>query len=387
MLISTTRQWNPGDEFISFGIQRLLQEVLGEFNPVIFNRHPDIRPEYSWRNPLRRKRWTQRVRSIRSLRFKRLVDAFVRFDFRDNSFKDDTDGGAVDLVVFAGTPEWYGARVEPLNDFILRSRVPTLILGIGSGISLTLDHLGDRTRRVLAHARMISVRDESTEVLLKDYSPARLPCPALLCAPPDLERRVESVRSIGLIYATSRAVVNNRVSPRTHAYMQELYAAILQRLGRDFAVELVLHYIDEIDECTREFPGMSWHYSYDARDYLEIYRRFDLVVGPRVHGIGAAASLGVPGLLLAHDKRSDTVRGFGAELITAGEPVETALGRIEAALADAAARSAQLRRLKTETHAAYLRHVRNGLEGAGLVVEPVTAHGSNASTGAETPDR
>ncbi len=44
VLISTTRQWNPGDEFIMLGCLNILKEIYGDnINPIIFNRNPDIR--------------------------------------------------------------------------------------------------------------------------------------------------------------------------------------------------------------------------------------------------------------------------------------------------------------------------------------------------------
>lgn len=35
IIFATTRQWNPGDEFILLGCINLLNETLGEFNPII----------------------------------------------------------------------------------------------------------------------------------------------------------------------------------------------------------------------------------------------------------------------------------------------------------------------------------------------------------------
>ena len=44
ILISTTRQWNPGDEFIMMGSLNIMKELYGNIiNPIIFNRNPDIR--------------------------------------------------------------------------------------------------------------------------------------------------------------------------------------------------------------------------------------------------------------------------------------------------------------------------------------------------------
>jgi hypothetical protein len=39
---STTRSWNCGDDFILFGVRRLVEAVLPAHNPVVFNRNPDL---------------------------------------------------------------------------------------------------------------------------------------------------------------------------------------------------------------------------------------------------------------------------------------------------------------------------------------------------------
>lgn len=45
ILVSTTRQWNPGDEFILLGSLNIMKNILGKdnINTIIFNRNPDIR--------------------------------------------------------------------------------------------------------------------------------------------------------------------------------------------------------------------------------------------------------------------------------------------------------------------------------------------------------
>src|SRR5579872_6910260 len=40
---STSRQWNPGDEAILFGVLNIFRSLRIEINPVIYNRNPDVR--------------------------------------------------------------------------------------------------------------------------------------------------------------------------------------------------------------------------------------------------------------------------------------------------------------------------------------------------------
>ena len=111
IVLSTTRQWNPGDEFILLGTINLLQEYFEQqkdkgiknnfyFNPIIYNRNPQIR-------------------RARKRDFIKMIDNFLGKDFiekfRDNSVKDRKPMNYTDLVVFAGSPEWIGRKLKYNN--------------------------------------------------------------------------------------------------------------------------------------------------------------------------------------------------------------------------------------------------------------------------------
>lgn len=92
-----------------------------------------------------------------------------------------------------------------------------------------------------------------------------------------------------------------------------------------FHFEFICHYIDELADFRQDFPDGVCHYSYDSKEYLEIYHQFDLVVGPRVHGIGIAASMGIQGISIQHDARADTCHGFMADVIRSSADINDAL--------------------------------------------------------------
>lgn len=63
------------------------------------------------------------------------------------------------------------------------------------------------------------------------------------------------------------------------------------------------------------FPGKSTHavdlflqdharLYYSAQQWMDDYRNFDFVVGPRIHGVMLALQMGIPGLCIAHDSRT-----------------------------------------------------------------------------------
>ena len=124
ILFSTTRQWNPGDEFILKGIQNLLQELHINFNGLIFNRHPDNLQSYSKSNPLRKIDF--------DFRGKGLINSFIRLGSADNSFKSGMTANGINLVIVAGSPGWYGKYTSPLYDLVDRNKIPIAFIGIGS---------------------------------------------------------------------------------------------------------------------------------------------------------------------------------------------------------------------------------------------------------------
>jgi Polysaccharide pyruvyl transferase len=350
----TTRQWNPGDEIILFGCLQLMNQCGFEFNPVIFNRNPQIRHKGKTRNVHRLK--------LGNWQFN---------PFLDNSVKDDTDLGFVDLVVFAGSPEWRGQRLTALYRQLAALDTPVLFLGLGTNrpFAFNEEHFSADEMAVFRKARLITCRDSLTTASLQPLPVRQLSCPALLSSGHEQVRT--EVRRIGLIFGSHLAVRNNNVSEPTYQYLHALYTTLLQRYGQRWAFELIAHYIDELPHAARDFKGMTapgcgvphpppegarnclrsgratvapvpLRYSYDARDYIEIYGRYDLVIGHRVHGIGVSASQGVPGICISHDTRGETARGFGAQMIGVGTPIDEVCALVETMAGSLESRSREI---------------------------------------------
>ncbi|MGJ0343717.1 polysaccharide pyruvyl transferase family protein [Aliarcobacter cryaerophilus] len=107
----------------------------------------------------------------------------------------------------------------------------------------------------------------------------------------------------------------NDISLETYNFILALYQELLYSYKDKYEFEFIAHYIDELSEFKKDFPEEKIRYSYDSKDYLDIYSEYDLVIGCRVHGIGMCASLGIPGIMVSHDGRSKTVKGFLADRI------------------------------------------------------------------------
>lgn len=310
IVFSTTRQWNPGDEFILLGCINLLHQIIGDFNPIIYNRNPQIR----------RSRKRDIIKAIDNFLQKDFIEKFL-----DNSVKERPAMDYADMVVFAGSPEWRGRRLTKLYSSIVEFNIPTLFLGLGSGtgsiniheLNLTKDEMSVLTKSGLITCRDCSNQDkENTEIIIHN-----LPCPALYSS--NTEKKITQVKKIGLIYGTYKAVKDNNVSKDTYEYLMKTYNHIIKSYGNEYEIEFIAHYIDELTHFPTDFPNQKIKYSYDSKDYLDIYSQYDLVIGHRVHGIGISASMAIPGIMILHDSRSQTVKGFAASIVNVGSSLNS----------------------------------------------------------------
>lgn len=297
---STTRQWNPGDEFILFGVTNLLRGILGPFNSLIVNRNPQVRSA----SPTHEN---------------------TQATFWDNSIKPDQDYKNIDLAVFAGTPAWLS---HSLSDFYLRiysQAIPSLFLGLGA-FAIPQDPIRSS---VIKNSLLVTVRDKEfvSRGMGQAYNAIALPCPALFAAKPGTEKKIDTVKTIGLGFALplSRSVPAQGINENAFAHMLNLYTAIIKRLSPQFSIVFIAHYIDEIAQINEFFPNIPVRYSYDAKDYLDIYNEIDFIVSPRVHGIGLSASLGIPGMHVSHDFRGNTCEAFCSTAIDFSAPLDQTL--------------------------------------------------------------
>jgi polysaccharide pyruvyl transferase WcaK-like protein len=359
IVFSTTRQWNPGDEIILFGVQNILSACDIAYNPLIFNRNPDVRACFPDDQMFKRVRLHDNFHHEAEMV---AIEANLRIGFFDNSIKPDSNYESVDWVVFAGTPEWCASRTSDLYRNIMTHNIPVMILGVGGGFFLHKESF----REVIQKAKVLTVREGGTRTALENegFTPIQLPCPALLSAPKDSPRKVEKVQHIGLVFQTTneQSVIWSGCAQEAYDYQITLYQKILSTYGQQYKFSIVCHYIDELAQAKTLFPDLEVFYSYNAADYFDIYRRFDTVIGPRVHGIGAAASVGVPGMAISHDARGPTCEGFLASLIRVGDPLDDILLRIEKLINNAATLSAKLFTHKEKTMEAYILLVKKALQ-------------------------
>jgi len=307
ILFSTTRQWNPGDEFIHRGVINLLRRLGLQFNSIAWNRHPSIRPG------------------------KTLLD---------NSYDElRHDPQSLDYVIFAGTPEWRGDKTDPLYRMIFDHGMRCALIGIGGhGTPVYLTPPEDSVLE--KQADLITCRDRTTwsELSAQLSTPPveLLPCPSVFH--PTAPRQRQGISKVGVVYQT----VHTEWQTVTRK-ARDVLIEIIQRLSRQIDTVVICNYIDEWSEASSIFGHDRVWYSHDSRDYEEAFLDVDCLVAARVHGCLGAIGTGAPAILI--DWETDMRRQGIADLIpvllkgTTDDPaqvVETILGL------DAAARSAEI---------------------------------------------
>lgn len=289
ILFSTTRQWNCGDEFILFGVRRLLDGLGLDYNPVIYNRHPGVTPrKYTRKHRWSRAEWLPHV---------------------DNSFILD-EPGMVDYVIFAGTPEWFGgARVDPLLRYVRENKVRCAFLGVG--VHKERPFSEDLVAILNEQCDLITARDPLCYEMVRSYPNShREVCPALFSAPESSLRT--AVNKVGIVIQDS-ATKHHSIPDDVAREMDRQFA----RLEEAFEVGYVAHYIDDYKLARRQ--GKNVLYSGYSEDFAKIFGSFDVVISTRVHGCGMSSSLGVPNAIIPHDGRYATAEGFKSHIAQPGE--------------------------------------------------------------------
>lgn len=256
--------------------------------------------------------------------FKRLL--FRRSWHSDNSFYLD-DPAAVDYMMIAGSPEWrIGGRMEALFRFVMENRVPCAFLAVGAGSGGTFSVEGrdhQLLRAVLeSSCELVTVRDKAAECALRDYDPHLLPCTALFASRTQRLRTAPGI--LGLVFQNCTQRFNS-VNPATYGYLLMQY----QRIMAEHPCVLICHTCADFIAARRAFPDAEIRYSALAEDYEAIFDACDIVVGPRVHGSGLAASLGIPNVLLQHSARGLTGWGFLSVIARPGDDLLALVDGIE----------------------------------------------------------
>jgi len=327
ILFATVRQGNCGDEFILFGAQNILSAIEPDYNAIIVNKNTEVCRRLEFRNKTLDINLQNPDRKI-SLNLENTC--FRTEPLHDNSFADYYSLDFIDGVVFAGTPEWVAYKLLPLYEKL--SDYDGFICFLGPGYHEGFENAGPYSkigqvyRNIHKKANVFIVRDSLLlEYLKPEVTAQLLPCPALLCSKKHKVR--DQLKKVGF---SLQAKVGDA---RVNYIPQDTYhfsLRLLEEVAGHYEVEVVCHWIEDLIFLRKELGGKYvLRYSYDARDYLDMYDSYDLIISTRVHGSGIAASLGIPNFTISHSMRTDTVNGFLSHIISPNEKIAALIETIK----------------------------------------------------------
>lgn len=309
ILFSTTRQYNPGDEFILMGLENLFKEIPLSYNSVIANRNP-------------------------------MIDKLSKRTYKDNSF-NFSNWDLIDYVVFAGSPAWWQNRssffdvVRSVSDKtfintfgrfinINRSYVTDKIhkgirkhnkrcsfLGIGSGRSLY--HINKEVQSTLDNnTDLIVVRDEKTlKSIPEKYKPILLPCPALFSS--SFEKQVTQLSKILFILQSKNVKMKyDGIPESTLKNTINKYLCVKKAFGN---VKIACFVWQDYVRLSKMISKKDLIHNFRSESWASILAEFDLVISTRVHGCGLASSLNIPNIMINKGFRTDTALLFNSIIV------------------------------------------------------------------------
>lgn len=162
ILISTTTNWNVGDNFIAFGCKNILKHIFPTTpNYIHYDRNPNNMIDYPH-------------------------DQRMKKGLRGNFMNNPIDWNLIDLVVLAGTPEWLHHPLEPIYEGLIdHPEIPLWAIGVGYTEPNFVLPLTDAEIKILKRENtlIITRQQELSDRLgpiLEKKIPS-LPCPALFC--------------------------------------------------------------------------------------------------------------------------------------------------------------------------------------------------------------
>ena len=324
ILFTSTKQWNIGDEFIYLGIKNLFNDMGIKYNPILFNRNPQITKGFDFLNIFKKKNFLKH--NFEKNIINSLIYSFFDIVHLDNSINfTHLCEKWIDKIIFAGTPEWFSLRMKNLYEYAIEYSIPYYFIGIGIHPH-TYTLLNSKIlnfKEIIRNASLIITRNknEGFDVLKKfNNNVYYIGCPALFCSK-DEKKEFEFDKEflkIGIVFSFPESPHGHKITFETFKYILQL----IKNLSRfkDIQINYIFHYIDDIFYiCCKYQKLMNYlssdgniYYSHDVYDYFTIYKNMDLIISTRVHGNGIASSLGIPNMHIPHDERADTVRGFGS---------------------------------------------------------------------------
>ncbi len=243
ILISTTTNWNPGDDFIRYGVKNLLTDYFKQdINWIHYDRNPDFFAPDEWK---------------------------MGSGHKSNCMNSNIDFSVIDMVVLAGSPEFiHGPLCNLYDGLVNHPDIPLLAIGVGYSDPMENVKLTENEFKVLSRKNtLIITRQEDLQDKLLEILPDKipiycLPCPALFAA-----QYLEDD-----LYPRAGELFIPQVNFGNQAISEDDYKKI-----EIYEPDILCHYIEDF----KEFGG---YYSSEPLDLLKRIIQYQKITTCRLHG-------------------------------------------------------------------------------------------------------
>lgn len=245
ILISTTSNWNPGDDIIRYGVQYLLESHFGpDINYIWYNRNPD---------------------------YFKVGTNEMGSNHKSNGYTSPINWTAIDLVVLAGSPEWLHGPLRPVYEGLVENpNIPMIAIGVGYSF-------GMGALASLTEAEVMVLKRPSTKIITRQYDLAEkisgllgrevmtLPCPGVFSS-----KRF----NFGAPWNAAKAVI--RQSHRGHQGLRERDVKQTE-LAITSEYSVISHYI-------KDFEDFGGYFTSDSVDLVGRIVKYATIISNRLHG-------------------------------------------------------------------------------------------------------
>lgn len=267
---------------------------------------------------------------------------YGRFSSGFNFNPDELKANGCSLIVIPAA-NWVNAYIhvhcENWANRIEKSGLPCFVVGLGaqSNSFSAIPELKKEARRffdiVAERSKVIGVRGEYSQRVLEHYGIKNtrvIGCPSAYwhCSP-DFDLHTDEKKSPTVAFNGTRYHINQNIFNKTshsevelwlyknayisnsdYIYQSEKEEAELIRTGnfpemQRTQVDILLQmYGASSENDLKSYILEHGHIFYNAEDWVEAMKKYDFVIGTRLHGCMAGLLAGVPVLLLTHDTRT-----------------------------------------------------------------------------------
>lgn len=161
ILISTTTNWNPGDQWILKGVKNILKHIYIDANYINYDRNPNNMID-----------WPRNQN--------------MKYGLHGNFMNNPINWSIIDLVVLAGSPEFLHHPLAPIYEGLVNNpHIPLWAIGVGYSEPKFMLPFTDAEKIVLQRENtLVITRQQELSNRMQDelHIPViTLPCPALFC--------------------------------------------------------------------------------------------------------------------------------------------------------------------------------------------------------------